>query len=145
MFSSKTDNAVEREYYAILDGILSKTSVSGIELPISRTEGTILREVSLQGEECQTTYQVEREFGKYSLVRITSESGKTHQIRVHFAYFNFPIVGDDLYNDNRYPKVDRMLLMSHRICFQHPIKDQKVEAILPLEEAFASFIKRNGG
>lgn len=144
LFSSKTDNAVEREYYAILDGILENKRLC-IELPISRTEGTILREVSLQGEECQTTYQVEREFGKYSLVRITSESGKTHQIRVHFAYFNFPIVGDDLYNDNRYPKVDRMLLMSHRICFQHPIKDQKVEAILPLEEAFASFIKRNGG
>ena len=143
LFSTKTENSVEREYYAILDGILDNKRLC-IELPISRTEGTIIREVSLQGEECQTTYQVEREFSRYSLVKITQESGKTHQIRVHFAYFNYPIVGDDLYNKNHY-NIDRMLLMSHRVAFQHPIKDQAVEVALPLDEAFTAFIRKFGG
>jgi len=142
LFSSKTENSVEREYYAILDGILDNKRLC-IELPITRGENTIKREVSLQGEECQTTYQVEREFKRYSLVKITAESGKTHQIRVHFSYFSFPIVGDELYNKNRY-NVERMLLMSHRVAFLHPIKDQEVEVVLPLDEAFTAFMKKNG-
>ncbi len=143
LFSSKTENLVEREYYAVLDGILDNKRLC-IELPITRGEGTIKREVSLQGEECQTTYQVEKEFGRFTLVRITAESGKTHQIRVHFSYFNFPIVGDDLYNKNRY-NVESMLLLSQRIAFSHPLKDQKVEVTLPLSEAFTGFIRKNGG
>jgi len=140
LFSDKTDNKVEREYYAIVDGLLENKKLC-IELPINRVEGSIKREVSMTGEECQTAYQVEKEFNHYSLVRIISETGKTHQIRVHFAHFRLPIVGDELYNANRYP-VSEMLLMSHRIAFTHPLKDTKVEVILPLSNAFESFMNR---
>ncbi len=142
LFSDRTDNTIVNQYIAVVQGILELKNFC-IDLPISRTEGTIIREVTENGDECRTSYKVEREFDGFSLVKILSETGKTHQIRVHFAYFNYPIVGDLLYNKNRY-SVNKMLLESNLIRFQHPIKDQPVEVKLPVDEAIRSFMKMHG-
>ncbi len=142
LFSDKTENNIVKEYYAIMDGILDNKKFC-IDLPINRVEGSVLREVTMHGDDCRTVYQVEKEFKKYSLVKILSETGKTHQIRVHFSYFNFPIVGDEIYNKNRYP-VKRLLLYCHKIAFMHPLKDQMVEVTLPYPQEFVDFMKRQG-
>ncbi|HOP56627.1 MAG TPA: RluA family pseudouridine synthase [Bacillota bacterium] len=142
LFSDRTDNSITNEYLAVVQGLMDIKRFC-IELPISRSEGSIKREVSETGDECKTSYQVEREFDGFSLVRILSETGRTHQIRVHFSYFNYPIVGDLLYNKNRYPVKD-MLLYSNLIRFRHPIKDQDVEVRLPASEEIRAFMKMHG-
>ncbi|MBU1144255.1 MAG: RluA family pseudouridine synthase [Firmicutes bacterium] len=142
LFSEKTDSTINREYYAILDGILDAKK-NCIDLPINRVDGSIKREVVLNGEDCVTNYQVIKEFKGYSLVKVLIETGKTHQIRVHFSHFSYPIVGDDLYNQKRY-QVEQMLLFSYKISFHHPIKDQLVEVELDLPESFTHFMKKNG-
>jgi 23S rRNA pseudouridine1911/1915/1917 synthase len=142
LLSSKTEGEIQREYYCIIDGILDLKR-SCIDLPIGRQENTIKREVQMSGEECSTSYQVVKEFGHYSLVKIISETGKAHQIRVHFSHFSYPVVGDDLYNSNRY-KVDQMLLFSYKVSFQHPINDTLVDLTLDIPEPFQKFMKENG-
>jgi 23S rRNA pseudouridine1911/1915/1917 synthase len=140
LFSEKTTNVVTREYLALLDGILDNKRLC-IDLPISRVEGTIKREVTLTGEDCSTSYEVVKEYKKFSLVRILSETGKIHQIRVHFSHFHYPIIGDELYNKNRYP-VNQLLLLSNKITFLHPLKDTTVDITLPMPKAFQDFIDK---
>jgi len=142
LFSDRTENQITKEYYAVLDGILDNKRFC-IDLPISRIEGSVIREVSEKGEECCTTYAVEKEFDHFSLVRILSETGRTHQIRVHFSFFNYPIVGDEIYNKNRY-QVKSLLLYCNKIAFMHPLKEQMVEVQLPYPQAFTEFMGKHG-
>lgn len=142
LLSGKSDTDITREYYAIIDGILD-VKRNCIELPIGKIENSIKREVQISGEECSTTYLVMKEFRHFSLVKVLSETGRSHQIRVHFSHFSFPIVGDDLYNKSRY-SVNQMLLFSSKLKFIHPILDQEVDLELELPAAFTKFMKENG-
>jgi len=142
LLSGKSETDIVREYYAIIDGILD-VKKNCIELPIGRIENSIKREVQMHGEECSTTYQVIKEFKRYSLVKVLSETGRTHQIRVHFSHFSFPIVGDELYNKSRY-SIHQMLLFSYKIKMMHPILDQEIDVELELPESFKKFMKENG-
>ena len=47
-----------------------------------------------------THYEVLKEFGDYSLLKVTLKTGRTHQIRVHMKAMNHPILGDELYGGN---------------------------------------------
>lgn len=56
--------------------------------------------VSKTGQDAITHFKVEKEYkGSYSLVRFRLETGRTHQIRVHMAYYNHPLLGDELYGE----------------------------------------------
>lgn len=73
-----------------------------IEAPIGRAaDSVITREVRADGQRAVTNYTIEKENGKYALLRISLETGRTHQIRVHFSALGFPLAGDDLYGGSR--------------------------------------------
>ncbi len=90
-----------------LPGRLRKTylaAVSGeppaqgtIDAPIARVEGSvILRRVAPEGKRAVTHYRVAQR-GAYTFVRVELETGRTHQIRVHFSHIGCPLAGDDFY------------------------------------------------
>lgn len=123
-----------REYYAIVRGTLDEREGT-IDAPIGRVDNSIItRMVDFeQGERAITHYKVIHEENGHSLVSIHLETGRTHQIRVHFKYIGHPLIGDHLYNPD-FQWINRQALHSHKISFLHPITKQAMEFVAPLPE-----------
>lgn len=140
LLSEKFDNAITYYIKAILHGLLG-IKESSIPLPIARVDGSILREISEKGEECLTNYRVLNEFkDEYTLVEAWIKNKKAHQLRVHFAYFYAPVVGDKYYGKNEDFK--DLLLYCHKLDFIHPITEERVNFELREPEDFREFLER---
>lgn len=87
---------VKRKYLALVSGQV----VAGgtVDAPIGRHPTDRLRQaVTENGKEAVTHYRVEERFPHHTLLRVTLETGRTHQIRVHLSWKHLPIVGDPVY------------------------------------------------
>lgn len=121
------ENKFKKEYLAIVSGILEKKQDT-INLPIGRKENSIIeRCIDKNGQASITHYEVLKEdFEKNcSLVKCVLETGRTHQIRVHFAAIGHSLVGDSLYG-TKSDLIDRQALHSYKISFIHPILNKKM-------------------
>ena len=128
---------VHREYLAIARGSVTP-SEGTIQAPLGRKEGTIIeRTVDWEhGEDAVTHYKVVKEANGHSLVSLSLETGRTHQIRIHMKYLGYPLIGDYLYNpDMEY--MTRQALHSHHMEFTHPITGEHMSFTAPLPEDMA--------
>ena len=134
------ENLFKKEYLCIVEGILDKKTGT-IDLPIARKPGSIIeRCINSTGQPSRTIYEVIEEFQSnsqndmqpLSLVKCKLETGRTHQIRVHFSHIGHPLLGDTLYG-NSSPLITRQALHSYMISFVHPItkKEQCFNCPLP--------------
>ena len=91
---------ITREYLAVCTGVL--TGGGTIDEPIGRhrTQRTRMA-IRSDGRPAVTHYRIERRFRAHTLVRVTLETGRTHQIRVHLGHIGFPVVGDPVYGGRR--------------------------------------------
>jgi 23S rRNA pseudouridine1911/1915/1917 synthase len=95
------DHTIERRYLALAWGNID-ADTGTINAPIARDERhTKLRAVRADGKHAITHFRVLRRFGYVTLVECKLETGRTHQIRVHFNYIGHPLFGDDQYGGNR--------------------------------------------
>ena len=121
-----------KEYLAIVKGKIEPRS-GVINLPIARKDESIMeREVREDGQIAITNYETIKEFDSYSLVKVNIETGRTHQIRVHFKFKGTPILGDTLY-DVESKFISRQALHAYKLIFMHPITKEKIiiEASIP--------------
>jgi len=120
------NNEFQKEYLAILEGILEQTH-GLINAPIKRKQESIIeRCVAPDGDMAMTEYEVISYNGNKSIVKFILKTGRTHQIRVHSKYIGHPILGDFLYG-NRSLEIDRQALHSYKTKFIHPITKQIVQ------------------
>ena len=122
-----------KKYLAVVDG--TPHSESGtIDAPIKRTGfSAIKRMVADDGKNAITHYRTIKTSSSYSLCEIWLETGRTHQIRVHFAYMGNPLMGDWLYNEKHIKGTnDGQLLHVHQISLTHPATHKKMEFTAPL-------------
>jgi 23S rRNA pseudouridine1911/1915/1917 synthase len=144
---------VKREYIAIARGVV--TAGRSIETRIGRHPQNRKKMAVLHaGKTAITHFQVVRKFGHHTLVKLQLETGRTHQIRVHMAHIQHPLVGDALYAGRaRIPAaIDdrlaaalrafrRQALHAERLSFEHPRSRQSVSFEAPLPVDFAALLE----
>jgi 23S rRNA pseudouridine1911/1915/1917 synthase len=133
------EREIEKTYLALLEGGLTPPQAL-IDAPIGRDPNNPRRMMVREsgGRAAQTRYRVRERFPGYTLVEATLITGRTHQIRVHFASLGHAVVGDSLYG--RPSKlVGRQFLHAWRLRLQHPITghEQAFEAPLPADLSVA--------
>lgn len=136
---------IEKTYYAWLVQT-PKLPEGRIELPLGRHPTERLKMcVRKDGRKAITTYKIiksisSRKSRNFSLAEIKIETGRTHQIRVHFQNMGCPVVGDMLYSrtGNEFSKYG-LLLFSQALKFKHPFKRKVIDITLPFPERFMRF------
>lgn len=122
---------VEKEYIAIAEGVLPEDSGT-ITIPIGRVEGSIiLRKPDPDGQHAVTHYTVIGRTSTHTMVQIRLETGRTHQIRVHFAALGHPLAGDTLYG-GRDDLIPRHALHCAKMAFPHPFTGDPIAVESPL-------------
>jgi 23S rRNA pseudouridine1911/1915/1917 synthase len=134
------ERAFERTYLALVRG-RPRSRTGRIEAPIGRDRGDPTR-VSLDTDtprEATTTFEVEQLYPEHALLRVSLETGRTHQIRVHLAAVDLPVVGDPTYGV-REPPLERQFLHATELAFPHPFTGERLETVSELPADLASFL-----
>lgn len=122
-----------KKYIAVVNGNLDNLEGT-INAPIARKEGSIIeRCVSETGDIAITHYKVLKRKTDFDIVECILETGRTHQIRVHFAYLGHSLLGDTLYGTSS-SLINRQALHAYKVEFTHPLSKKKVKYITTVPE-----------
>lgn len=134
---------IQKRYYALVAGEAALPKEGEIIAPIARdVDSIITRRVHESGKFAHTSYKLIEEQGKVKLVDIQLHTGRTHQIRVHFAHIGQPLLGDDLYGGDMTYGIQRQALHCHSLTFFHPFLGQELQLTAPLTNDMASVMMR---
>ncbi len=128
------ERRVEKTYVALVEGRLAPEGT--IDAPIARDPRHRKRMAVVEGgREARTRYRLLRPVDGCSLAEVRPETGRTHQIRVHFASIGHPLVGDTVYGRRKEDSpVRRQFLHAQRLAFHHPRTGERLELEAPLPE-----------
>jgi len=139
-----------REYLALVVG-RPRSRRGTIEAPIGRDRHDPLRH-SLDTDtprDAVTHFEVTELMPRHALLRVTLETGSTHQIRVHLAAIDLPVAGDALYGKPGEVGLERQFLHAARLAFTHPFTGAEVDVRSPLpadlEAALAAALGSGAG
>ncbi|MCL2866191.1 MAG: RluA family pseudouridine synthase [Clostridia bacterium] len=117
---------MEKTYYAVVDGVM-KAYEGRIDMPIKRS--TLNRKKMAAdpgGRPSLTNWSLVRNLRGAAYVRVKPVTGRTHQIRVHFAAMHHPVAGDTLYGLQKSAVTSRLMLHAGSICFTHPATGERL-------------------
>ena len=132
---------IERIYTALVHG--HPTSSTGtIDAPIGRDPHHRTRQaVNAGGRPALTHYEVIREIGQFSFIKVRLETGRMHQIRVHMTAIGHPIAGDQTYGKREgIANLSRQFLHASKLTFNHPISSEKISVTSKLPDDLQSAI-----
>ncbi len=126
---------LKRTYWALVKGTVEPPSGT-IDAPIG-AHPTLAnrRAVTSKGEPAVTHYRTIRNFPDATLLELTLDTGRTHQIRVHLADLGHPVLGDRMYG-SRSPLISRQALHAMSVSFEHLETNQPVTVTAPLPADF---------
>ncbi len=134
------DYDIAKTYFAVLEGYLPQDQGT-IDAPLLRVGGEkIKRMVNPAGQRAITHYRVLQKNHGYTLVSVTLETGRTHQIRAHMAWLGYPLAGDNLYGGSQ-KEIVRQALHCGEIRFRHPVTGEWHTVTSPLPEDMAKLLR----
>ena len=144
---------VFKSYLALVHGEIEETSGT-IDAPIAREKHNRTKmSVRAHGRNALSLWKVRQRFEKFTLLAVEIKTGRTHQIRVHLAYINHPVVGDETYNSGRDKTVrdleirraiqdlNRFFLHAEKLSFTHPQTMEKMNFNAPLPPELSAFLE----
>lgn len=137
------DHSSKRRYLAIIHGnLLNDRGV--IEAPIGRNPKDRKKQVVIAGgKHALTHFEVLERFGEFTLVNLTLETGRTHQIRVHMAYIGHPVAGDPLYGPKNVLKPNHgQFLHAEILGFKHPTSQEWLEFEIDPPKLFKATLEK---
>ena len=148
------DRTVHKTYVALLHGRLARDSGT-IAFPVGRDPGHRTRMTAKlkTGRDARTDWRVLLRLGSFTIVAAEPRTGRTHQIRAHFAATGHPLVGDTLYGAPErvratrvlLPELGRVFLHAARLQFAHPRGGNDVDVRAPLDHALRAYLAELAG
>lgn len=133
--------SIKKHYYALVEGDTKLEEQGEIIAPIARdVDSIITRRVHKSGKYAHTSYRLVADYGRVKLVDINLHTGRTHQIRVHFAHLGLPLLGDDLYGGSLGYGIKRQALHCHRLAFIDPFTKKEMVHASSLTDDFETVI-----
>lgn len=128
------NRTIEKKYYALVSGVI-KDNNGTIESNIGRHPSRPEKMAVIDsGKPSITHYSVLERFANFTLLDITLETGRTHQIRVHMAHIGHPIVNDSLYGNIKLPvKTNEQTLQSYSLKFITPYDNTEKSVSIPMD------------
>lgn len=143
---------VYKSYVALVHGSPRENSGT-IDAPIGRSKHNRLRmKVAGHGRAALSLWKVRRRYEKFTLLDVEIKTGRTHQIRVHLASINYPVVGDEIYNEGRdntigdvsirnaVKSMNRFFLHAEKLAFTHPSTNERLKFTQPLPSELAGLL-----
>lgn len=136
--ASSLADSLGKVYFAVTDGAPPGNVISA---PIGREGDSIIRRcVTPEGKPAVTHFEPAGGNSRRTLLRVTLETGRTHQIRVHMAYLGFPLCGDEMYGGDM-SAIERQALHCGEVSFVQPVTHEIIHVSAPLPEDMAELIK----
>lgn len=140
--AARLSGKIDKTYLAVPSGEYKENGT--IDEPIYRPDPMkTLRCVDVRGDRAVTHYEVLSHSSGMSLLRVRLETGRTHQIRVHFAHLGTPLVGDRLYG-GECDEIERQCLHCANAEFEHPVTGERIECNAPLPKDMQRIIESAG-
>lgn len=129
-----------RRYEAVVVGGVNENGTVNAPIARHKTDRKKMT-VSEEGRSAVTHYEVIGNYNRFSHLRLTLETGRTHQIRVHMAYIGHPVAGDPVYGDGKPKWLEGQCLHAKEIGFIHPITGKQLYFTSQLPEYFKKMLK----
>lgn len=136
------DKTSLRKYVALVHGVIPHEKGT-INAPIGRSKvNRKMQAVREDGKPAVTHFNVLERFNDFTLVELTLETGRTHQIRVHMKYIGYPLAGDPVYGPSKTLKGNGQFLHAKLLGFTHPITGQEMVFEAPLPTIFEKTLEK---
>ena len=134
---------LRREYQALVAGH-PEARTGTVDAPVGRhRRDRLLMSIDTDDpREARTHFELERQLPAAALLRVTLETGRTHQIRVHMAAIGHPVCGDPQYGTAGEYGLARQFLHAARLAFEHPVTRAQVDVHSPLPADLAAALER---
>ncbi|MDQ2747852.1 MAG: RluA family pseudouridine synthase [Acidobacteriota bacterium] len=147
------EREVFKSYVALVHGVI-EANAGEIDQPIAREKHNRTRmAIRAHGRRALSLWKVRKRFEKFTLLNVEIKTGRTHQIRVHLASINHPVVGDETYNSGRDKTIkdlearqaiadlNRFFLHAERLSFTHPKTSERLEFYQPMPSELTDLIE----
>lgn len=134
-------HSMTREYIALVNGVIPN-DLGKINAPIGRDPIDRMKmAVVKDGKEAITNFKVLKRFKDKTLVCCRLETGRTHQIRVHFKYIGYPLLGDPLYGTKKVFGDNGQFLHAYKLGFIHPKTNEYLEFSVDLPDYYKNYLE----